>query len=543
MSQVPRKFCALLSITDEQLRGRVLSYINTTSWLCPETLPGAPHGAVDLRFDLTFLEIDAGKSGPAAKFNAPRSLGDDVVHIIFTDDPHGCAASLEGFRGRIHILPKNPDLWESAVRPLISSIMKTIEEAGSSRSSGNVPPGQIAKRLAFLETMTRAMKESSSSRGNLEEMLNGALRMILTGMEAEKGSIMLLDDSGMLAVRASTNPAIIGVTQSIADNAIASISARNNETIIIENTGSGGTLPTRGGGVYKSGSLIAFPIRFQGEVKGVINVTDKNDLSGFSPDDESALSVFAGVIVTAMLSAEIRRDRDKFKEMHARLSELQLFKENMIQMLVHDLKGPVGVIISNIGMLLDEVKDDFQKEVLDSANSSAEELLRMVMDILDVNKMEEGKFSISPEDMDIVELGRTGLERIRAMAEGDGKNVAFETDSPSLKIQADKGLIGRVIWNLLSNANNHTSRGGKITLKTQARDSGAVITVADTGTGISEDDAKRIFDKFYQAGNRHVKYSTGLGLTFCKMAVEAHGGRITVESELGKGSRFTIALP
>lgn len=141
-------------------------------------------------------------------------------------------------------------------------------------------------------------------------------------------------------------------------------------------------------------------------------------------------------------------------------------------------------------------------------------------------------------------LLQESVAAVAGLAELEGLGLQIEADAELPPVSCDRHLVGRVISNLLSNAIKHTPAGGTITLKLERRPVEVIVSVADTGSGIPEEYLGRIFEKFTQAENdARAHRGTGLGLTFCKMAVEAHGGRIWAQSEVGAGSTFSFALP
>ena len=440
-------------------------------------------------------------------------------------------------KGPICPAPRDDSLWKAVSEPMFHLFMENIQNAIELESA--------RRKLLLLQTVTKTAEVASSARRTLDENLGEALKITLEAMNASRGSIMLLDDGNTLVVRAATNPDIIGKTQSLDSGSIASISIRQNNVVRGENRDfTTGVKAPEGKRGYKSAHLLTIPISFQGSVIGVINVTDKMDDAKFSEDDESMFSVISGVIITALLSAEVHNERDRLKNANLQLKDLQAFKDTMINMLVHDLKGPAGDIMSNLSVLREYVSGDFALELLDVAESSSEELLEMIMSILDLNKMEEGRFVIQKAETDIVTLARNAAFKTQASAQRANKAVKFEPETEMLTAMVDERIISRVIWNLLSNANNHTGEGGEIKVcVSRLGEGGFSVTVADNGAGIQKEYLDKVFEKFYQADDtRPVKYSTGLGLTFCKMAMEAHGGSISVQSEPGVGTSFSIAI-
>jgi len=194
--------------------------------------------------------------------------------------------------------------------------------------------------------------------------------------------------------------------------------------------------------------------------------------------------------------------------------------------------------------LFGEVNDK-QDEYLDDILSSADHLLALINDILDLSKVEAGQVELEMGLFSIREALERGVVMVRERATKQGVQLQLELDPRVDLVEGDERRIRQVVFNLLSNAVKFTPRGGRVDVST-ASDNGEVrISVRDTGPGIADDDRERIFEEFQQAKatNGERPEGTGLGLALSRSLVELHGGRIWVESEPGKGSTFTFTLP
>jgi signal transduction histidine kinase len=245
-----------------------------------------------------------------------------------------------------------------------------------------------------------------------------------------------------------------------------------------------------------------------------------------------------------------KRQRDRLERAYADLRRAEGLRDSLTAMLVHDLRTPLTGIIGPLEMLVgdpDIPLDTVQKEMLGLCRDSAYRLLGMVNDLLDVSKMESGEMTLERAEADPAALIEEAVNPITPLA--FQKRVRLVRDvAPGLPVlHADADLLRRVLVNLLGNAIKFTPANGAVTVSARpAGDGGAVLfAVRDTGEGIPQEAFGRIFEKFGQVEERAAgrTMSTGLGLTFCKLAVEAHGGRIGVESELGAGSTFSFTVP
>jgi signal transduction histidine kinase len=183
--------------------------------------------------------------------------------------------------------------------------------------------------------------------------------------------------------------------------------------------------------------------------------------------------------------------------------------------------------------------------VTSMALQSSEELLEMVNTLLDIHKMESGESILGQVvRVDFADLAREAIAQVQALLEDYDQHLSVDVTPGSL-VETDPDLLRRVLVNLLGNAIKFTPQGGAIGLTGAVGDAGLVFSVSDSGPGISVEDQIRIFEKFGQAQARSEgrKNSTGLGLTFCRMVANAHGGHINLTSEVGRGSTFTVFIP
>jgi PAS domain S-box-containing protein len=248
---------------------------------------------------------------------------------------------------------------------------------------------------------------------------------------------------------------------------------------------------------------------------------------------------------TAELTAardELAAERDRLARMNRELKRLEELRSNLTSMVVHDLKGPLAEIMGNLEMLSFGSLDEAQSEALDLATMAADELLRMIMNLLDIDRMEEGVVAPRRGRLRFAELAGAVAERFRAVVRLKELELAV-SDGTEAPFPADPELLARVLQNLVTNAVAHTAEGGRVELAGREEGGGVVLSVSDNGEGIPAGQLERIFQKFTQAGGGGDRTSTGLGLAFCKLAVEAHGGRIWVESAEGAGSTFSLWLP
>ena len=229
---------------------------------------------------------------------------------------------------------------------------------------------------------------------------------------------------------------------------------------------------------------------------------------------------------------------------------LDTLREDLASMIYHDLRSPLANVVSGLDvleMMLPADKDPTIRSVLDIATRSTERVQRLVNSLLDTSRLEAGQSIGNPEPNQVIDLVQMALDAVTPAAQG--KEVKLEAAVPKglPRIMADAEMIRRVFINLLENAIKYSKEGMLITVGAKRAGDFVEMWVKDEARGIPKADQARIFEKFTRvqitAGASGGTKGLGLGLTYCKLAVEGHGGKIWVESEVGKGSRFAFIIP
>ncbi len=247
-------------------------------------------------------------------------------------------------------------------------------------------------------------------------------------------------------------------------------------------------------------------------------------------------------------SAELIAQQHELIEKTREVEEANRLKSEFVAHMSHELRTPLNVIIGFSELMLDEVPGKINEEQRQSLNdilSSGKHLLNLINDILDLSKIESGKIELIPREFslhDLVESLRSVLVPILAPRK---QNLETSVEEGLPLVYADKAKVRQVFLNLLSNATRFTPDGGKLRIEAIRDNNWCCISVIDNGIGIKKEDQERIFDSFVQIESPLAKdkVGTGLGLTIAKQIIEKHNGRIWVESEYGKGSRFNFTLP
>lgn len=241
---------------------------------------------------------------------------------------------------------------------------------------------------------------------------------------------------------------------------------------------------------------------------------------------------------------KIKKYEDAFIEVQAKKQAMQ---NDFFPMLVHELRSPLSVIQGAADLLIKSTADMSAEQIhtlLNQIKSSSATLLRMVGDILDVSKMESGKFQINKSYSDINGVIKEQCSYFESLTKIKDINMECKVDEQLPSFGFDAERIKQVLSNLLSNAVKFTSEKGKIIVQSKKVDGVVRVEINDTGIGITDADKPLLFHKFFQASNQNgVEKGTGLGLVISKGIVEAHGGKMWVEDNKPKGSKFIFILP
>ena len=242
------------------------------------------------------------------------------------------------------------------------------------------------------------------------------------------------------------------------------------------------------------------------------------------------------------LQIQLERQNGELQDNFNQLRKLEELRDNLTHMVVHDMRSPLAIVQMSLEMLKTRLTDlnEPESKLLEGALRSALAMNRMTTQLLDVSRLEAGQMPLNYIACDLAAVAQAALEAISPLL-GD-RHAVLEARAP-LTAVCDAVLLRRVLDNLLSNALKFAPPGKEITLSIVREGDFAQLAVVDTGPGIPEEFHQKIFEKFSQIAGEQQSKGTGLGLTFCKLAVEAHGGKIGVDSEVGRGSTFWFTLP
>jgi signal transduction histidine kinase len=290
-------------------------------------------------------------------------------------------------------------------------------------------------------------------------------------------------------------------------------------------------------------AMLAVPLLREDRLFGGL-VVRRKEAGWFSNPVLKLLQTFANQSVVALHNAQL------FREIEEKGRELEIANKHKSQFLAnmsHELRTPLNAILGYTELILDNIYGDVPEkimEVLERLEKNGRHLLGLINDVLDLSKIEAGQLTLALNDYSMGEVVQTVFISVEALAAEKKLELKARVPQDLSMARGDEQRIAQVLLNLLGNAIKFTQEG-EITVEVTDSDETFLVSVADTGSGLSEADQKTIFEEFQQAdgSSTREKGGSGLGLSISKKIVEMHGGRIWVESNVGKGSTFRFTLP
>jgi signal transduction histidine kinase/DNA-binding response OmpR family regulator len=291
-------------------------------------------------------------------------------------------------------------------------------------------------------------------------------------------------------------------------------------------------------------SMVAVPLRREDEIIGALIVRRKVP-GALPPETVGLLVTLANQSVVAIRNARV------FRELESKTRELEVASQHKSEFLAsmsHELRTPLNAVIGFSDVLLDRMFGELnerQDEYVRDIRNSGHHLLELINEILDLSKVEAGQMELDLDAVSLPALLEDGLAMVRERATRHGIGLHSDVTPGLGAVRGDALKLKQVVLNLLSNAVKFTPDGGSVTITARQAGPDAEVSVRDTGIGIAEAEQDRIFEAFQRGGRaaRTTSEGTGLGLTLSKRIIDLHGGRLSMESELGVGSTFTFAIP
>ena len=223
-------------------------------------------------------------------------------------------------------------------------------------------------------------------------------------------------------------------------------------------------------------------------------------------------------------------------------------KNEFVSTVSHELRTPLTSIKGYIDLILDGDAgpvDEIQREFLEIVKENTDRLVQLINDMLDISRIESGRIHLKIQPLDIAESIAGAVGTFRAVAGQEGHVISVDVPGELPQVAGDRDRVGQVLLNFISNAIKYSPGGGSVTVSAHAADGQVVVSVADEGIGIAEEDIPKLFTQFFRVDSSMTREigGTGLGLSICKSIIELLGGSVSVETVLGKGSAFSFSLP
>lgn len=306
-----------------------------------------------------------------------------------------------------------------------------------------------------------------------------------------------------------------------------------------------------------SNSCLCVPLYATGRIIGTLNLSAKKK-HGFTDQDVEAIQEMAPHLAVAIRNAqlltnlqlsleEVTRAREKLFEVNEELKSLDEMKTNLLSNVSHELRTPLVSIMGYNDMILNAKAgpiNKVQKEYLEISLRNIEKLVTLIENLLDFSRLHRGDEHLIFDQFDLKECAQSSIQIVQPLSDGRDINVSLIAPDESIWVDGDKGKMGQVFNNLLSNALKFNDSGGSVTVELKLMHRSVEVIVRDTGIGIPEEALDKIFTRFYQYdGSSTRKYGgTGIGLSIAQDIVRLHGNTITASSEEGKGTTFRFNL-
>lgn len=407
----------------------------------------------------------------------------------------------------------------------------------------------MQKEHTILETLSSITSISRDAELEDTEKLQRLLETLCQLIRAEKASIMFKRGNRFLEVVASTRKEIVGLRQPLSCDSPSCWVIRNKKALYIDKDMDNPGIACKGG--YKTDAFFLAPIFNINGVMGVLSMTDKEGDGNFSIKERETILQLAGIIISAIennrLNTRLKAQRRQLEKKNKQLREYEKIREEFFSLLVHDLKAPIAEVVANLDILSYTATED-NLPFVEGAQTSCETMFRMVSNLLDITRLENRMLKLIPERLEALDLLKEALSMVYGQARIKNLRIEnlMEADTNPPLFIGDRGLLLRVFQNLLSNAITHSPERSVIQAGYEVKGSTVLFFINDEGPGVVPEDRERIFDRYVQVGDRksaYQRHSIGLGLTFCRLALEAHKGRIFMESHEPRGSSFRFVLP
>lgn len=503
------------------------------------------------RFDLVLTDINLPGVDGLEVVRAAKAADKDTVVILITGYASTTTAIDALRQGAYDYITKPFDLWETAKaierglesrnlimenRRLIVELERANAELQEHEEILRRKVERATYRLGTLYEAGKAMSLSLSLQATCDVVVAQAARV--TGSRA---CLLFLHDQGSDDFEAIAGMGVppdryeklrfamgVGYHGQVVQSAAPAVVTGISEAVGVEEV-----LAT-----LRAENALIVPLLSNESVIGAITVIHMEGGPEFTGDDAEGLKMLASQAAIAVTNAIL----------YERTKELDRLKSDFVAVVSHEVRTPLTSINGSLELLGDERFHTLpapQKELLGICQANTQRLISLINDILDFSKLESSRLSLNFEQMDVGRVLVEAVENIRSLAGSRGVELDLKIDPSAGAVEADPMRVGQVATNLIGNAIKFSPEKGRIEVFASGDSSTVTVSVKDYGRGIAQRDINRLFQRFAQLDSSTTRKAggTGLGLVISKGIVEQHGGKIWVESALGRGSTFSFSLP
>jgi K+-sensing histidine kinase KdpD len=407
----------------------------------------------------------------------------------------------------------------------------------------------LAQRTLRLQEVTAALSSAPTTR----EVANVVLRSVRDVMHAAQGAVVLKRGDRLELLASADTPSTMSTPPTetadlplLDERSPLAHAMRTGRPEWIESASQHRErFPASlelAGGMNGAEASLALPLHYDGEIIGGLSLSFAAATT-FGATEQAVSMLLAQATANALHRA---RTFDAELERRKAAEILAQAREDVLGVVAHDLRNPLNLVANGAEMLTDfNVTAERRAQIAAVVQRSVKQMNRLIGDLLDATRLQNGRLGLDLEDVSVGSLLQQAEEAFRPLADRRHIHLEMSPVGPELRVRADAGRVLQVIGNLVGNALKFTDEGGHVAVRATAEGLGSrnvLFAVADDGPGIPAEGRDKLFERFWQARQRDNR-GVGLGLAICRGLVEAHGGRIWVDSEVGKGSTFYFTLP
>jgi len=397
---------------------------------------------------------------------------------------------------------------------------------------------QRNRETSILLNVSQAVSKSL----DLQQIIDAALQLVTESMDVATSYVHLSENGRLVLMgyRGLDNKVAGEIAQRVDGDVIGRVFEQAEPVLISEvSAGNEPTLAILARAGYQS--YAGVPLVIVGESIGVISVAT-SEKHRFTEKEVGLLTAVGKEIAIAVQNSQLYEEASSVRA----LRELDALRTEFLANVSHELRTPLAVIKGSANSLLQpDVSFDEQtwRDFLQSIDKDADRLNRLVEDLLMMSRLESGAMEVRRERRNLAQVVESVKGRLDSLAASHKLEISIPGDLPPVMV--DDGRISEVLTNLVENAVKYSDEGARVTIGASANHKDVIVSVADEGIGIPPELQQKVFDRFFQVRNRKKgnRMGTGLGLAICRSLIEAHGGKIWVESELDKGAKFSFSLP